>query len=48
MPFYTLTPIDNYEDGKVFFETYNIPYHVITREENKEETSREDEPGLGR
>lgn len=35
MPLYTLAPIDNYEDGKVFFETYNIPYQVITRGENK-------------
>lgn len=35
MPLYTLAPIDNYEDGKIFFETYNIPYQVIARGDNK-------------
>lgn len=32
---FTLTLINNHEAGKLFFETYNIPYQVITRGENK-------------
>ena len=48
MPLYTLAPIDNYEDGKVFSETYSIPYQVITRGENKGETPRKAEQGGGR
>ena len=35
MALYTLAPIDNSEDAKIFFETYNIPYQVIVRGENK-------------
>ena len=30
-----LALINNYEDGKRFFETYNIPYQIITKGENK-------------
>ena len=35
MATFTLALINNHEDGKLFFETYNIPYQVITRGENK-------------
>ena len=35
MAVFTLALINNHEDGKLFFETYNIPYQVITRGENK-------------
>lgn len=35
MASYTLALINNYEAGKHFFETYNIPYEIITRGENK-------------
>ena len=31
MATYTLALINNHEDGKIFFDTYNIPYQVITR-----------------
>lgn len=31
---YTLALINNHEDGKLFFDTYNIPYQVITRGTN--------------
>lgn len=31
MATYTLALINNHEDGKLFFDTYNIPYQVITR-----------------
>ena len=35
MAAYILALINNHEDGKRFFETYNIPYQIITRGENK-------------
>ena len=35
MAAFTLALINNHEAGKLFFETYNIPYQVITRGENK-------------
>lgn len=35
MATFTLALINNHEDGKLFFETYNIPYQVIIRGENK-------------
>lgn len=35
MATFTLALINNHEDGKLFFEAYNIPYQVITRGENK-------------
>ena len=35
MAAFTLALINNHEDGKLFFETYNIPYQIITRGENK-------------
>lgn len=37
MASYMIAPINNYEDGKLFFDTYtyNIPYQVIIRGENK-------------
>lgn len=35
MATFTLALINNHEDGKLFFETYNIPCQVITRGENK-------------
>ena len=35
MAAFTLALINNHEAGKPFFETYNIPYQVITRGENK-------------
>ena len=35
MATFTLALINNHEAGKLFFETYNIPYQVITRGENK-------------
>lgn len=35
MATYTLALINNHEQGKLFFEAYNIPYQVITRGENK-------------
>ena len=31
MVIYTLALINNHQDGKLFFDTYNIPYQVITR-----------------
>ena len=31
METYTLALINNHEDGKIFFDIYNIPYQVITR-----------------
>ena len=31
MATYTLVLINNDEDGKIFFDTYHIPYQVITR-----------------
>lgn len=34
MATYTLALINNHEDGKHFFDTYNIPYQVITRGAN--------------
>lgn len=34
MATYTLALINNHEDGKIFFGTYNIPYQVITRGAN--------------
>lgn len=34
MATYTLALINNHEDGKLFFDTYNIPYQVITRGAN--------------
>lgn len=36
MAAFTLALINNHEDGKRFFETYNISYQIITRSENKE------------
>ena len=35
MATFTLALINDHEAGKLFFETYNIPYQVITRGENK-------------
>ena len=35
MAAYILALINNHEDGKRCFETYNIPYQIITRGENK-------------
>ena len=35
MATFTLALINNHEAGKLFFETYNIPYQVITKGENK-------------
>lgn len=35
MATFTLALINNHEDGKLLFDTYNIPYQVITRGENK-------------
>ena len=35
MATFTLALISNHEAGTLFFETYNIPYQVITRGENK-------------
>ena len=35
MAAFTLALLNNHEAGKLFFETYNIPYQVITRGENK-------------
>lgn len=34
MATYTLALINNYEEEKLFFDTYNIPYQVITRGAN--------------
>lgn len=34
MATYTLALINNHEDGKLFFDTYNIPYQIITRGTN--------------
>ena len=34
MATYTLALINNHEDGKLFFDTYHIPYQVITRGTN--------------
>ena len=34
MAIYTLALINNHEDGKIFFDTYNILYQVITRGTN--------------
>ena len=34
MATYTLALINNHEDGKIFFDTYNIPYQVITKGTN--------------
>lgn len=34
MATYTLVLINNHEDGKLFFDTYNIPYRVISRGAN--------------
>ena len=31
MATYTLAFINNHEDRKLFFDTYNIPYQVITK-----------------
>lgn len=31
MATYTLALINNHEEGKIFFDTYNIPYQVITK-----------------
>lgn len=31
MATYTLALINNHEDGKLFFDTYNIPYQAITK-----------------
>lgn len=31
MATYTSALISNHEDGKLFFDTYNIPHQVITR-----------------
>ena len=35
MAAFTLALINNHEAGKLFFETYNNPYQVITRGETK-------------
>ena len=34
MATYTLALINKHEEGKIFFDTYNIPYQVITRGAN--------------
>lgn len=34
MATYTLALINNHEEGKLFFEAYNIPYQIISRGEN--------------